>query len=186
MRGVLAYWLRALVGAHLGNEIDQLHAVESAVFGSAKTEHSGGPSPIQIRGGRVQFAVLPPGGEPGVRYLMGPGLTSVEDPPSRYLAPGSLWLRVRNAGAVAAGDLFLAALWALRAFGGVGARSRRGFGTLAVDQVLAVASGGRPPPPRSACPSRTATTRVRKRGQRFMPPSTYRSAASQPGVLDAT
>jgi hypothetical protein len=139
LRGVLAYWLRALAGARLGNAIDQLHDVESAVFGSARTERSGGPSPIQIRGGRVRLSVLPADRTPdGMRYLMGPGLTSGSQPP-RCLTPGPLELRVRNLGTPASADLFLAALWALHAFGGVGARTRRGFGTLAVDHVPSLA-----------------------------------------------
>lgn len=136
LRGALAYWLRALAGAHLGDNIDGLHAVESAVFGAARTENGGGPSPIQLRGGRVQLAVLPADRQrDGLRYLMGPGLTAVKDPPPRCLSPGSLELRVRNNGSPAAADLFLAAMWALRAYGGIGARTRRGFGTLALDQI---------------------------------------------------
>ncbi len=140
LRGVLAYWLRALAGAHLGDGLEQVHAVESAVFGAARTEHSGGPSPVQLRGGRVRFTKLTVDGSlSGLRYLMGPGLTS--DPPPRCLAPGQVELRVRNSGPPAVADLFLAALWALRSFGGVGARTRRGFGTLAIDQVPDLAVG---------------------------------------------
>jgi hypothetical protein len=109
------------------------------VFGSARTDPSGGPSPIQIRGGRVRLSVLAADRAPdGMRYLMGPGLTSGSEPP-RCLTPGPLELRVRNLGTPASADLFLAALWALRTFGGVGARTRRGFGTLAVDHVPGLA-----------------------------------------------
>jgi len=139
LRGVLAYWLRALAGAHLGNAIGRLHEVESAVFGSARTDESGGPSPIQLRGGRVRLSVLPADrAHDGMRYLMGPGLTSGGEPP-RCLTPGPLELRIRNLGTPASADLFLAALWALRTFGGVGARTRRGFGTLAVDHAPSLA-----------------------------------------------
>ncbi|HET9895393.1 MAG TPA: RAMP superfamily CRISPR-associated protein [Streptosporangiaceae bacterium] len=141
LRGVLAYWLRSLAGAHLGN-IDHLHAVESAVFGSARTEQSGGPSPVLLRGGRVPLSALAADSQPdGFRYLMGPGLLAKKDkdgkkvPSPRFLKPGTLELRVRVTGSPASTDLFLAALWGLRAFGGIGARSRRGFGTIAIDQV---------------------------------------------------
>jgi hypothetical protein len=136
LRGVLAYWLRALAGAHIGNSTGLLHDVESAVFGSAKTEHGGGPSRIQIRAGRVHLSAY--SADPaklGLRYLMGPGLTAVKEPPPRCLLPGQVTLRVRNDGPPACADLFLAALWALRTFGGIGARTRRGFGTLALDEV---------------------------------------------------
>src|ERR1022692_1467277 len=134
LRGVLAYWLRALAGAHVGNATGRLHDVESAVFGSATTEHGGGPSPIQLRGARVRLTTLAADLAPdGVRYLMGPGLTAKEPP--RCMVPGPVELRIRNLGTPAHADMFLAALWALRAFGGVGARTRRGFETLAIDHV---------------------------------------------------
>jgi hypothetical protein len=40
---------------------------------------------------------------------------------------------VRNIGSAAHADLLLCALWALRTFGGIGARARRGFGTFSLD-----------------------------------------------------
>jgi hypothetical protein len=64
---------------------------------------------------------------------MGPGLTYTKESVPRYLPPGPLRVRVRNTASPAHADLFLAALWGLRAFGGIGARTRRGFGTIAVD-----------------------------------------------------
>jgi hypothetical protein len=148
LRGVLAYWLRALAGAHVGNDIGALHAVESAAFGAARVGDSGGHSPILLRVGRVEFTEFPAAtaGE-GLRYLMGPGLLVTKphqnQPPYRCLLPqgtarlpqSTLRLRVRNTGLPAHADLFLSALWALRTFGGIGARARRGLGTLAVDQV---------------------------------------------------
>ncbi len=149
LRGVLAYWLRALAGAHVGNDIGRLHAVESALFGAARSGDSGGPSPILLRAGRVQFTEFPAAtaGE-GSRYLMGPGLLVTkkqeDQPPYRCLLPPSeIPLRVRNTGVPAHADLFLSALWALRTFGGVGARARRGFGTLAVDEVPESLATGR-------------------------------------------
>jgi CRISPR-associated protein Cmr1 len=155
LRGVLAYWLRALAGAHVGNDIGRLHGVESAVFGTARTADGGGPSPILLRADRVQFAEFPAAsaGE-GLRYLMGPGLVATKkqndqkQPPYRCLLPpsmpqGTLRLRVRNTGMPAHADLFLSALWALRTFGGIGARTRRGFGTLTVDEVPEALATGR-------------------------------------------
>ena len=136
LRGVLAYWFRALAGAYIGNNNERLYQAESAVFGSARKAGAGGPSPILLRAGRVRLTRLS-ADHPGMRYLMGPGLTAPKEPPPRYLTPGTLTLRVRNNGTPAHGDLFLSALWALRTFGGIGARSRRGFGSLAVDRVPA-------------------------------------------------
>src|SRR5438132_938569 len=33
-RGALRFWLRALLGAHLGNDLNALHEAESAIFGN--------------------------------------------------------------------------------------------------------------------------------------------------------
>ena len=142
LRGVLAYWLRALAGAHVGNDTERLHDVEAAVFGAARTDTSGGQSPIQLRACRVRLTVFDFRDESdGVRYLMGPGLTASTDQPPRFLPPGSVSVRVRNLGSPPAADLFLSALWALRTFGGIGARTRRGFGTLALPGVPEITTG---------------------------------------------
>jgi CRISPR-associated protein Cmr1 len=71
----------------------------------------------------------------GVRYLLGPGVNR---------KPGEGGLRghvkagqdmpfaAKLTGNDAKADLFLSSLWALRTFGGLGARARRGFGTIEV------------------------------------------------------
>ena len=64
---------------------------------------------------------------------MGPGLYGAM-PAARCVAGGrTINLEVRNTGTSPQADLFLSALWALRTFGGIGARVRRGFGTIALD-----------------------------------------------------
>lgn len=143
LRGVLRYWLRALIGAHLGNDLRQLAVAESAVFGGA-AGGDGVPSKILLRAvRRIPFTDpsgpnwMPSGrdGAPFVRYLLGPGLY---DPDSKqisrpFVAPGTdVHLRLRNLGGSAHMTLFLASLWALSTFGGIGARVRRGFGTVAL------------------------------------------------------
>src|ERR1035441_7349191 len=91
LRGVLTYWLRALAGAHIGNRTGVLHDVESAVFGAARQRDSGGPSAILLRAGTVLVQeYIPRPGDHGVRYLLGPGLTNVKEPPARCLLPGPL------------------------------------------------------------------------------------------------
>src|SRR5713101_6738473 len=72
LRGVLAYWLRALAGAHLGNDLPSLRRAESAVFGAARHGDSGGPSAIWLRGKHVTVSPLPAGND-GLGYLLGPG-----------------------------------------------------------------------------------------------------------------
>ncbi|MGH3801350.1 MAG: type III-B CRISPR module RAMP protein Cmr1, partial [Pseudonocardiaceae bacterium] len=161
LRGTLRYWLRALVGAHVGNALAELHRVETEVFGAAAGR--GQPSKIILRA-RTRMPVEPADPtdakeEPPawlvrriaysrsfdsstsddfdrqhLRYLLGQGLY---DPRLKKLArrhtPASdqeIILAVRNQGRVEHANLFLAALWALRTFGGMGARVHRGFGTV--------------------------------------------------------
>lgn len=137
LRGALGYWLRALAGAHVGDDLGRLAAVEAAVFGSARAGDSGGASAIWLRGskpvGVTEFRLRSDDNKYRLAYLMGPGLYGA-DPPARCVgAAKAISLDVRNTGSSVHADLFLAALWALRTFGGVGARTRRGFGTISVD-----------------------------------------------------
>ncbi|RKS68247.1 CRISPR/Cas system CMR-associated protein Cmr1 (group 7 of RAMP superfamily) [Actinomadura pelletieri DSM 43383] len=138
LRGALGYWLRALAGAHLGNDLTALLTAESAVFGAARTATTGGPSPLLLRGPRIGLTAYPVKQAAfGTKYLLGPGLLG--SPPPRCLPDGTtLNLRVKNTGTALHADLFLAALWGLRTFGGLGARTRRGLGTLAVTTVPAL------------------------------------------------
>lgn len=143
LRGTLAYWLRALAGAHVGGHLDWLAQAEAAVFGSARAGDSGGPSAIWIRGRKpVGVKEYRPRSEDSA-YLMGPGLYGAM-PAARCVDGGrAINLEVRNTGTTIQADLFLSALWALRTFGGVGARARRGFGTIAVDSASLSLQGER-------------------------------------------
>jgi hypothetical protein len=137
LRGALAYWLRALAGAHVGNDLDRLARAEGAVFGSARARDTGGPSTIWLRGRQpVGISNYVPAGNNAfdIGYLMGPGLRhDPKVPAPRYVKPGTpLPLEVRNTGGAEHADLFLCALWGLRTFGGIGARARRGFGAISV------------------------------------------------------
>jgi len=137
LRGALAYWLRALAGAHVGNNLSRLAAAEAATFGSARSGDAGGPSTIWIRGtkpvGVREFRLRSEDNKLRIAYLMGPGLYGVQPAARCVEAAKTISLDVRNTGASVHADLFLSALWALRTFGGVGARARRGFGTISVD-----------------------------------------------------
>ncbi|HLH83679.1 MAG TPA: RAMP superfamily CRISPR-associated protein [Trebonia sp.] len=134
LRGALGYWLRALAGAHVGDNLASLGSVESAVFGSARSGGSVGMSTIWIRG-REPVGVGRYKPSQPVAYLMGPGFRDDQTAPAaRHLKAGTtIRLDVRNTGGTVHADLFLCALWALRTFGGIGARARRGFGTISVD-----------------------------------------------------
>lgn len=138
LRGALAYWLRALAGAHLGNHLPSLRRAESAVFGAARSGESGGPSTIWLRGPLIGVSTFQAGND-GLGYLLGPGLRGTDGPPPRYLRPGTqIGLEIRNTGSPVHADLFLSCVWALRTFGGIGARARRGFGTVRVDRPMSV------------------------------------------------
>src|ERR1700678_2219878 len=124
LRGVLAYWLRTLAGAHVGDNLVSLAKAESALFGGARSGDSGGPSVIWIRGRLIGVSRYP-GTDANVAYLMGPALRDSKEPAARHLKAGTMIsLAVRNTGGPAHADLFLSALWALRTFGGIGARAR--------------------------------------------------------------
>ncbi|MEU4827767.1 RAMP superfamily CRISPR-associated protein [Actinomadura sp. NPDC023710] len=134
LRGILAYWLRALAGPHIGNSAEKLLEAETDVFGTAKDFGPARPSRILLRAGRITVGKPPDKPLPGEGYLMGPGLINADEDGrwARRLDPGPVPVRVRNLGKPAHADLFLAALWALCTYGGLGSRSRRGFGTLAI------------------------------------------------------
>ncbi|GAA1071584.1 type III-B CRISPR module RAMP protein Cmr1 [Nocardiopsis composta] len=147
IRGAMRFWLRAMAGVIVGNDLRSLGKIEDAVLG--RTEAS---SPVRLRvpaqpGASVETrpAFLRPGhgADPKwIAYLLGPGLTSWS---SQHKAA------VLNRAHVPAGrefdlllrfstgdqhrharDCALAALWLAVAFGGIGSRPRRGFGGLAI------------------------------------------------------
>ena len=134
IRGALRYWYRAFSASAVGNDLSQLRKRESAVFGSTDAQ-----SAVRLRALSPTPRPLSPGPaswlHPGILYLLGPGLCS---PASRgnpatlnrgYLSPGAEGTIEIDPGphrtAVAA------CLWALSTLGGIGARTRRGFGGIA-------------------------------------------------------
>lgn len=139
IRGVLRYWFRAVAGGHGITGKGQLWKEEKAVFGS--TDH---PSPIQLR-----VSGSPPaagkgtkptwtGGENwgnqfhGAQYLLGQGLWHFRTGLTRpFVKPGdTVGLDIRFSDSDTVNQRFLLALWAWLTYGGLGARTRRGFGQL--------------------------------------------------------
>jgi hypothetical protein len=140
LRGALRYWLRALVGEHVGELRGKLAEIEAKTFGAATGRMDGaGASRLRLRA-RGPITVQRPGAapdwiDPHVGYLLGPGLYNADTGRlnRRYADTGQqIRLQVENTDAPGYGELFLAALWALHTFGGLGARVRRGFGTVTV------------------------------------------------------
>lgn len=143
-RGALRFWLRALLGARLGDtDLKALHQAETAVFGDAS---QGSGSPIIVRvANPPQPGRFPAPRDPGLRYLLfsvgqrerdrrtGRTTTIWRDcfPPDSTF---DLILQMRSPGQSQAQEMTFkraaAALWLLVHLGGLGARSRRGAGNL--------------------------------------------------------
>ncbi|WP_158263057.1 type III-B CRISPR module RAMP protein Cmr1 [Amycolatopsis sp. CA-128772] len=148
IRGVLRYWYRALAAGRTVRGVDdlpQLAAGEAEVFGSTAT-----PSPARLR-------VTPPArpaenadtlpawarrsenGFAGARYLLGQGLcTGGRNPALRrpHLPVGTTFdLNVALPKDPCISQRFMLALWAWLTYGGLGARTRRGFGRLSCTAI---------------------------------------------------
>jgi CRISPR-associated protein Cmr1 len=139
IRGVLRYWFRAVAAGHGITDKAQLWEAEKAVFGS--TDH---PSPIRLRisdsppasgkGTKPKWAGGPTWGNRfhGAQYLLGQGLWHFKTGLTRsFVAPGDKFrLDIRLSDSPTVNQRFLLALWAWLTYGGLGARTRRGFGQL--------------------------------------------------------
>lgn len=153
LRGLLRWWWRAL---HAGRmSVESLRALEAALWGD--TEKAGAISLEIIRSERLPTdafnvdelirrnrLVRPERGErraQGILYL-GYGMQRVREKPARHFMPaGAKWrirlvakpLRVNSEAALTAEAVLkhgIAALAALAEFGGIGAKSRRGYGSI--------------------------------------------------------
>jgi len=141
-RGCLRFWLRALLGGTLGETLEDIHAVEGAVFGSTARA-----SAVVVRlTGTPSIGLVsldPPELPPGLAYL----LWSVLGQKRTAILPGQHFrfrlqsrllplTPVQAAGRTIAGEdsftLALTALWLLLRLGAVGCRARRGGGGLRV------------------------------------------------------
>lgn len=147
-RGALRFWLRALLGASLDHQpldrlLDQLHQEEKKVFGDAG-EDSGSPIVVRVAGAPPPGRFTP-SSNPGVRYLFFSMGQRERDP--RTGQTTTIWrecflpdnnfdliLQTRLPGSSPELELAFtrgaAALWLLTHLGGLGARSRRGAGSL--------------------------------------------------------
>lgn len=163
LRGAMRFWFRALAGIVTGPDLRLLADLERAVFGGINARGSDGgrrddavAGPVRLRIPRQPPLTRPdqrhqflPGARasraeredhPGywIAYLLGQGLANLRDCSLRrpYVAPGETFeLRLRGDGDDRVLALTLAALWLTCAYGGVGARTRRGFGGLRIIDV---------------------------------------------------
>ncbi|MCY3819222.1 MAG: type III-B CRISPR module RAMP protein Cmr1 [Gammaproteobacteria bacterium] len=135
-KGVLRFWWRALAWSRCRGDLGRIFEEEAALFGSA----GAGRSRVTMRLGLPDGRKSAPGKgltEPGVRYL-GYGLT--EGAPGReraYLTPPltfTVHLRTRCLHERQL-QCLRRAMIAMGVFGGLGARSRNGFGSLVLESL---------------------------------------------------
>lgn len=125
-RGALRFWLRALLGASLGESLDGLRAAEGAVFGNTN-----GASPVVVRtSARVQ-----PGLAIGKRRpLVHSDAPDRTFPLDAFAEGGQFLLTLASRPGQILPDQAIASLLLMLNLGGVGKRARRGFGSLRVVQ----------------------------------------------------
>lgn len=148
IRGQLRFWWRATRGGQFNGDLDAMRCAEKAIWGSAATEGMAGPSKVNVE--IVEWW----GGKEWSQIRVRRRSVHIAHPssPYSYVAfplreeQGSVWRGVKFALKityrqkdeciqVAGRELSLAeeleaALWAWETFGGIGARTRRGFGAL--------------------------------------------------------
>ncbi len=142
VRGALRFWLRAVIaGRGLVGEADlkNLWQAEQQVLGST---HVPSPIALRIRRQPETSTEKPPewtnNSRPkafdGAHYLLGQGLWSYKEGVIRHIPAGAEFdLDVRFSDKDdkdAVNGRFMVALWAWLTYGGLGARTRRGFGQL--------------------------------------------------------
>jgi len=151
IRGALRFWFRALATGHGVSDLTQLWKAEEAVFGS-----TGKPSAIGLRvpkqptmggrGSKPDWATSEERarqrGFDGAQYLLGQGLWDYERGLRRGYAKANVefprgvrpdtefFLDIRFSRDRQVNARFMVALWAWLTYGGLGARTRRGFGQL--------------------------------------------------------
>ncbi len=140
-RGALRFWLRALLGGVLGDDPSTVLAHESRVFGS--TEHAS-PVVVRVQPGSLATQLFSRlvAGQPGIGYLFFAARGTRAEPERSAFTAGStmtvtLSLRLGVEGLEALQGA-LAAFWLLTRLGGLGARARRGAGSLQVREAAGV------------------------------------------------
>lgn len=138
-RGLMRYWLRALVGGIVGAELLPVSLTEQAVFGSY--QHA---SPVALRVLRgAPAGPLPPAGDefPGIGYLFYAAYHNRRDAvqagerfqlrlQTRPLTPLDLEIHQQPVDDDLVWTLAAASLWLVARLGGLGLRMRRGAGSI--------------------------------------------------------
>ena len=150
IRGLLRFWWRATRGGQFGGSLEKMRSAEEAIWGSAAGDGKAGPSPVSVfvqnwkrnRQADVPFEVIsdkertkiqPRSSSNVPPYAAFPLQPKKEEATPGMALPGvyrdvSFELVITFPEKVR--EDVDAALWAWEIFGGVGARTRRGFGAL--------------------------------------------------------
>ena len=141
-KGALRFWWRALNWGAAQKDsapLQWLHAREGALFGLASDGKDSKQSRVQIQSDLQKVTLKQPGmGLKDIGYLLGQGLYSFSSGVTRqYLDGGDLTITLRFKPGTSAEDIQSVeqAAIALGLFGGLGSRSRRGLGSLALQTL---------------------------------------------------
>ncbi len=134
LKGVLRFWYRAVALASLGSW-ERVRESEQGLFGSTKGQSQilmrlSGPRKPSIQLSSIKTGI-------GTGYL-GYGVIDRGKTVRPYIKPGiefTLKLGIRAKADPESLELLKKALIAVGLFGGIGARSRRGFGSLAIQEL---------------------------------------------------
>jgi CRISPR-associated protein Cmr1 len=128
VRGQLRFWWRAVRGWRSGGRLEELWRLEAQIFGSAG---EGGASPLWVAVETLEKGqeVVIDEKNQAMWYLGFP----LRDGKVRNPVREGVRFRLRLRFPKALQEEVEAALWAWQTFGGLGARTRRGFGALALE-----------------------------------------------------
>ena len=148
VKGALRFWWRAMswgqcwedAGEDEVQALQVLHSREAEIFGSASSEHGGGQSCFRLRVDGPQVK-QPPEASLGHVYLLGLGLYDHTKGCTRETAippgerPLTVGLRFRRKTPADQRDQVARALMLWGLLGGLGSRSRRGLGSIALHKL---------------------------------------------------
>lgn len=142
IKGVLRFWWRALKGAL---PLDELRDKEGQLFGGTDANHGQSKIRINLETNQLQTSKEPlpkhniqvssKGRVINILDYLSYGTYKRNEIIKEYIQPGSFYLRIRIIGSsVEQENELKTALYLLANFGGLGARSRNGYGSIFIDQ----------------------------------------------------
>jgi len=122
----LRFWLRAVLGESCHNDLTRLKLAEEAILGSQRRASAVAIEVTQRASAPLRHAFTLP-----IRYLAGQGLFDGERQVRRCLAPGTTF-EIALTGPVELVTFLLDILCLASYLGGIGSRSRKGFGAFQI------------------------------------------------------